>query len=407
MSLAFARYVVAPGISLDGPSRFLQKPIIRLVGQGPAWVATFIILSGFVNALRPIKLARAGQVDSALANLATSAFRRSFRLFLPALVATVCSWFICQLGAYETARNSDAFWIAVTSPRKSASWSMAIDDLVKAVRDTWMFDPNNAYDQPQWALLYLLMGSMICFSSLLMFVNLTPMWRVLCVTTAWCWGWNWDIRMGSRMSPLLRQRSITDFDSLCRCWHFHRHPPRRTTPLRNPDTSFEVLPDLCATTYLHRPNPHVLSGRVSERRGLVPLPPQAPLQDLPSVRLRGPHLAYYGRRSPLLYRDNVTTSPSPAFSTAIAMAREDILSTLSPPRLLHEEHTFLAPVRQIQIGRIPGAERRSALHRNEIPITRQRNLLRCLPNFLPGLVHGRSSLGDEAGTPVRHYYEGD
>lgn len=230
MTLAFARYVVAPSITHDGPSRFLQKPIIRLVGQGPAWVSTFIILSGFVNALRPIKLARAGQVDSALANLATSSFRRSFRLFLPALAATIGSWFICQLGAYETARNSDAFWLAITSPRKSSSWSMAIDDLVRAVRDTWMFDPNNPYDQPQWALLYLLLGSMICFSALLMFVNLTPMWRVMCVIAAWCWSWNWDLKMGSRMSKIHVACLKANNGSLRCARNFHRYSSSRAAP---------------------------------------------------------------------------------------------------------------------------------------------------------------------------------
>ena len=75
---------------------------------------------------------------------------------------------------------------------------MAIDDLVRAVRDTWMFDPNNAYDQPQWALIYLLLGSMYCFGALLMFINLTPTYRVGALVVCWCWGWNWDIKIGAR-----------------------------------------------------------------------------------------------------------------------------------------------------------------------------------------------------------------
>ncbi|KAL9633295.1 MAG: hypothetical protein Q9164_004782, partial [Protoblastenia rupestris] len=137
MTIAFARYIVAPSISENGPSHWMQRPILRLVAQGPAWVACFIILSGFVNSLRPIKLAKSGQIDTALSNLAVSSFRRSFRLFLPALTATTLSWFACQLGAYEIARNSDAYWLSVTSPRRSISWGTAIDDLVRAIRDTW------------------------------------------------------------------------------------------------------------------------------------------------------------------------------------------------------------------------------------------------------------------------------
>ncbi|KAG8525838.1 uncharacterized protein KY384_000598 [Bacidia gigantensis] len=206
MTLAFARYIVAPCISENGPSHLMQKPIFRLVAQGPAWVASFIILSGFVNSLRPIKLAKAGQVESALSNLSTSAFRRSFRLFLPALAATVGSWVMCQMGAYETARNSDAYWLSITSPKRSQSWGTAIDDLIRAVVNTWTFDPNNSYDQPQWALLYLLLGSMICFTCLLTVVNLTSRYRVLVVLACWRWGFNWDVKIGARTSCHLIQQ---------------------------------------------------------------------------------------------------------------------------------------------------------------------------------------------------------
>ena len=200
MTIAFARYIVSPSISENGPSYIMQRPIFRLVGQGPAWVACFIILSGFVNSLKPIKLARSGQVDTALSNMAVSSFRRSFRLFLPALAATILSWFICQLGAYEMARNSDAYWLSVTSPKRSVSWGTALDDLISAIRNTWLFDPENPYDQPQWALLYLLLGSMICFTTLLVTINLTPRYRVSAVLVCWFWGWNWDISIRARTS---------------------------------------------------------------------------------------------------------------------------------------------------------------------------------------------------------------
>ena len=212
MTLAFARYIVAPSLGDNRPSLIMQRPIFRLVGQGPAWVACFIILSGFVNSLKPIKLVRSGDIETALSNLAVSGFRRSFRLFLPALTATILSWFICQLGAYETARCSDAYWLAITSPKRSSSWGNAIDDLVAAVRNTWLFEPENIYDQPQWALIYLLMGSMMCFTVLLVTVNLRPRYRVVALLVCWCWGWNWDIKFRFRTSPpqaLITHQNIT------------------------------------------------------------------------------------------------------------------------------------------------------------------------------------------------------
>ena len=200
MTLCFARYTAQPARSEMGPSYWMQRPYLRLVAQGPAWVACFFILSGFVNALKPVKLARAGQVDTALSNMAISSFRRSFRLFLPATAATIFSWFICQFGAYETARNSDAYWVQFNSPPMSPSWGVAIEDLLRAIKTTWTYNPENPYDQPQWALLYFLQGSMFVFCALLATVNLTPRWRVLTMIGCWFWSWNWGIRMGDRTS---------------------------------------------------------------------------------------------------------------------------------------------------------------------------------------------------------------
>ncbi len=203
LTIAFARYIVRPGDGIGGPSRWMQAPIFRLVGQGPAWVACFFILSGFVNSLKPIKLARSGQIDTALSNLAVSSFRRSWRLFLPATAATIISWFICQLGGYETARQSDAYWLYITSPSPSYSWGTAIEDLVIAIRKTWTYNPDNPYDQPQWALLYLLQGSMFVFTALLVTINLTPRFRSMCLMVCWFWSWNWGIRLGDRTASIL------------------------------------------------------------------------------------------------------------------------------------------------------------------------------------------------------------
>ncbi len=191
MTLAFARYIVRPADSENGPSSLMQRPFFRLVGQGPAWVALFFILSGFVNAMKPIKLARSGNVETALSNLAVSSFRRPFRLILPATAATVISWFITQFGAYETAKNSDAYWLYITSPSPSKTWSMAVEDLISAIRATWLYEPSNPYDQPQWALIYLLQGSLFVFAVLLLTVNLTPRFRVLAVLLCYFWSLNW------------------------------------------------------------------------------------------------------------------------------------------------------------------------------------------------------------------------
>lgn len=142
--------------------------------------------------MKPIKLVRSGNVETALSNLAVSSFRRPFRLILPATAATVISWFITQFGAYETAKNSDAYWLYITSPSPSKTWSKAVEDLISAIRATWLYELSNPYDQPQWALIYLLQGSLFVFAVLLLTVNLTPRFRVLAVLLCYFWSLNWS-----------------------------------------------------------------------------------------------------------------------------------------------------------------------------------------------------------------------
>ncbi|KAL9031597.1 MAG: hypothetical protein Q9196_000399 [Gyalolechia fulgens] len=196
---------------MNGKILLMQRPIFRLVGQGAAWVALFIILSGFVNSLKPIKLARGGATEPALSTLAVSSFRRSFRLVLPATAATIISWIITQFGAYETAKNSNAYWLYITSPGPSSSWGTALEDLLHAIRTTWTYNPDNPYDQPQWALLYLLQGSMFVFTALLVTINLTPRWRVLTMIFVYFWSWNWSIQIGDPWLLFSRQQ-ITEIE---------------------------------------------------------------------------------------------------------------------------------------------------------------------------------------------------
>ncbi|KAL1969620.1 hypothetical protein VTN77DRAFT_8173 [Rasamsonia byssochlamydoides] len=188
VTLCFARYVVPPALSENGPSALFQRPFLRLVGQGQAWVAVFFVLLGFVNSLKAVQLARVGAVNDALNSLATSTFRRTGRLVFPATAVTIIAWFFCQLGAFELAARTDAYWIRTTSPRPSASWGRAIDDLIRQLISTWVYG-SNAYDQPQWALLNLFKGSLYVFTTLLATVNTTPRFRLCAevVLYMWCW----------------------------------------------------------------------------------------------------------------------------------------------------------------------------------------------------------------------------
>ncbi len=179
---AFAPDLVKP-TSADGerPSIF-QLPFLRLPLQGPAWVAIFFLLTGYVNAMKPIRQAREGDTDTALSNLARSTFRRTFRLVLPPTIATIGSWVLCQMGAYEVARQSDSAWMRSSAPSMSTSFAEAFRDLFHNIFTTWS-DGSNRYDPIQWTLTFLLKGSFIVFLTLLATVYAKPRYRMMIVAT--------------------------------------------------------------------------------------------------------------------------------------------------------------------------------------------------------------------------------
>ncbi|RVX69259.1 hypothetical protein B0A52_07235 [Exophiala mesophila] len=197
LTLCYARGLVPPCCGPDEATpRLFQRPVLRLVASGHSWVALFFILMGFVNSLKPLSMARAGQVDQALAKLAQSSFSRIFRLVLPAAVATVISWLVCNLGFYQISRSSDAFWLNVNTPDMSDSWTQAFKDLLTALQATWLFGPQNTYDQPQWAMVYLLQGSVMIISALSLTINMTPAWRCVVLFLLAIWSMNWSHIIG-------------------------------------------------------------------------------------------------------------------------------------------------------------------------------------------------------------------
>jgi peptidoglycan/LPS O-acetylase OafA/YrhL len=167
----------------------MQRPILRLVAQGNAWVAVFFILLGYVNSLKCIQQSRAGQTDAALSALASSAFRRTGRLVFPAATVTMLTWLACQFGAFQLSRDSDAYWLRTTSPEPSSTWVSAIHDLGRELIATWFWF-SNRYDQPQWALMFLLKGSLFVFLVLLITVRTTPRFRIFAELVLYAWSWS-------------------------------------------------------------------------------------------------------------------------------------------------------------------------------------------------------------------------
>ena len=170
------------------PPVLFQLPFLRTLMMGRSSVAAFAILSGYVNALKPIKQTRAGNIETALSGIAKSAFRRTGRFVIPAMIATLCSWLLCQFGGYRLASVVDSSWIRDTSPRPSSSFAGAFYDLFSCLIKTWT-DGGNEYDKIQWTLTYLLRGSMLVYLTLFATAYLQPSYRIGCYCLMYAYYW--------------------------------------------------------------------------------------------------------------------------------------------------------------------------------------------------------------------------
>lgn len=168
---AFAPTLLAPAKSASGPRSIFYLPILRLPAQGPPWVATFFVLTGYVNAMKPLKQARNGDIDKAMSGLASSTLRRTGRLLLPTIAVTIASWMICQLGGYKTGKVYDSEFIRDTSPDSIPGFVGPIRSLVSNCFSTWS-SGSNIYDPIQWTLPFLLKGSMLIYLTLLATVRI-------------------------------------------------------------------------------------------------------------------------------------------------------------------------------------------------------------------------------------------
>ena len=182
-----------PAASLTGEWSFWQLPIIRAPWNGHAWVAIFFLLAGYNNALKPIKMARAGETQAAAFGLLSSAFRKTFRFVLPTMCAQVIVWIVAQLGCYELSRrvSGGEGWLDYTTPPPNKGWLQAVKDLVWNFYSVWV-SGENVYDKNYWALLPLLKGSFMVYVLLVVTLRCTSRYRMLLCAGMYVYSWMCD-----------------------------------------------------------------------------------------------------------------------------------------------------------------------------------------------------------------------
>jgi peptidoglycan/LPS O-acetylase OafA/YrhL len=84
---------------------FIQLPFIKLAFSGHAMVVVFFVVGGYVMSIKPLKLLHSRQQMSFHNALVSSVFRRSFRLYIPAIVASFITMISLWLGLWEYQRQ--------------------------------------------------------------------------------------------------------------------------------------------------------------------------------------------------------------------------------------------------------------------------------------------------------------
>jgi peptidoglycan/LPS O-acetylase OafA/YrhL len=166
---------------------FLQMPFIRLIFTGRFMVGNFFILSGFVLAMKPLKLIRKRDYPSLLDCLASSVFRRWPRLFLPLIPPMFFTAFATYFHWYHP--QPDPQWIidpAAQFPTVFERITEEYDWYLSLVNPfTWaVYQPRNT--PHMWTLPMEFRGSMVVFLGCLCLSKTKSSVRVFCFA-AFAW----------------------------------------------------------------------------------------------------------------------------------------------------------------------------------------------------------------------------
>ncbi|CAN8100862.1 unnamed protein product [Discula destructiva] len=193
------------GWNADGISSFVQLPFFRIIYSGRPMVHIFFVISGFVLSYKPLKAMRARNLDKCYTALASSTFRRPFRLFGPCVVSTAIIGILIQMGfMYRPLKtNTMQFWFWVETVFHNITWPWA-----------WDYDLRPAFDVHLWSIPIEFAHSYLLFLTLLMLSRLRPRARTVTMTLLWvyvvtCGKWAaMEFYAGMILADLHAKRSV-------------------------------------------------------------------------------------------------------------------------------------------------------------------------------------------------------
>ncbi|KAK4098437.1 hypothetical protein N658DRAFT_223052 [Parathielavia hyrcaniae] len=155
---------------------FLQLPLVRTIFvAGGGAVSVFFVLSGYVLTHRCLRLIRAGSALEVYRAMASSTFRRGFRLYLPPILLTFCEMLATRFG-FTPPLNFE-FVPEPTFLGQLGDWLVETNRLINpmhnfggAIRGVVQ---HPKYDAVIWTIPVEFYGSMVCYLLLFTFARVS------------------------------------------------------------------------------------------------------------------------------------------------------------------------------------------------------------------------------------------
>lgn len=165
------------GFGIDGQVSVWQLPMIRLVYSGAAMVSIFFVVSGYVLSHRFVEMIRAREFERLYMTLTSLAFRRAFRLFVPALVSILLQFAVASVFPHILPRKING--------KEWHPGTTALLQNVSKLTNPWTWEPymDGGYNPQLWSIALEYRGSMVIFLMLLTLCR-TELWVRLLVETA-------------------------------------------------------------------------------------------------------------------------------------------------------------------------------------------------------------------------------
>lgn len=163
------------GSGQPGSDSILRLPFIRsFYASGRSMVCAFFVISGYVLTQRTLADLRQGRITQAATRLSSAMFRRSMRLFAPAMVIAVLGFFLVRLGFRCHLDDTICPYFPSFREQLVDWWRASVSYLSPFEYRNFGGSLAHKYENIIWTLPMEMFGSLWCYGVLLATLRMQP-----------------------------------------------------------------------------------------------------------------------------------------------------------------------------------------------------------------------------------------